>query len=313
MRQRKPSATSTLVAFLRGLNSLGVTHVRDFSDPYAAQLLPAWPASVLRTLGWLFERHPASRERLLAGSRGMLDVVALRSRAIDASWAEAYHAGVRQLVILGAGLDARPYRLAELDGVSVFEVDHPATQRLKRERARALRSAAASHSYVPVDLREDDLGRALREAGLRTDEPSHVIWEGVTHYLPHPVTEATLAIIASLTPGGSRLVATYAEPDAGGESSMTLTRKWMLRWAGEPQVGLLERAHMAGLLEKTGWRVRSDEGLDELVRRFSDGPPGAAHALRERVVVAERGGPGDDRKPSGAALDSSPRTGSRPV
>jgi O-methyltransferase involved in polyketide biosynthesis len=89
-------------------------------------------------------------------------------------------------------------------------------------------------------------------------------------------------------PAGSRLVATYAEPDTGGETSMTLARKWMLRWAGEPHVGLLERVHMAALLEKTGWRVRTDEGLDDLAQRFSDGPADAAHTIRERVVLAEK-------------------------
>jgi methyltransferase (TIGR00027 family) len=279
-----------MVAFLRGLSTLGVTQVRDFSDPFAAQLLPAWPARALRSLSWLFERYPVFKERLIVGSRGMLDVVALRSRAIDVSWAEACCAGVRQLVILGAGLDARAYRLPGLEGVSVFEVDHPATQAFKRERARGLYSPAASHTYVPVDLSgcEDDLGRALREAGLRTSERSHVIWEGVTHYLPHRATAATLASIASLASAGSRLVATYAEPEAGGQSSVVRARKWMLRWAGEPHIGLLERTHMARLLEEAGWRMRTDEGLDDLARHFSDCPVSAPLTIRERVVLAEK-------------------------
>ena len=286
MRHRKPSGTSTVVAFLRGLNTVGVTRVRDFSDPFAARLLPPWPGRALRGLDWLFKRYPMFKERLVVGSRGALDLVALRSRAIDTSWSEAYRKGVRQLVILGAGLDARAYRLPELDGASVFEVDHPATQEVKRERARALRSAAAAHTYVPMDFRRDDLGRALRGAGVRADESSHVIWEGVTHYLPHSITAATLASLASMTTAGSQLVATYAEPEMGRHASML--RDWILRWAGEPHIGLLERAHMARLLEDAGWRVRTDEGLDDLAQRFTDGIADAAFRLRERVVLAEK-------------------------
>lgn len=286
VRRGKPSGTATVVAFLRGLNTLGVTRVRDFSDPYAVQLLPAWPGRALRGLDWLFKRYPIFKERLIVGSRGALDLVALRSRAIDISWTEAYRAGVRQLVVLGAGLDARPYRLQELEGVNLFEVDHPVTQEFKRERARTLSSPAASHTYVPVDFRRDDLGRALRGAGLRANESSHVIWEGVTHYLPHSITAATLASLASMATAGSQLVATYAEPEMGRNASMV--RDWILRWAGEPHIGLLERAHMARLLGDASWRVRTDEGLDDLAQRFTDGIVGAAFRLRERVVLAEK-------------------------
>ena len=115
-----------------------------------------------------------------------------------------------------------------------------------------------------------------------------MIWEGVTHYLPHEVTAATLGTVAALVPNGSRMVASYAEPDTGKESAVTLARKWMLRWAGEPHIGLLGRARMAGLLENTGWRVRADEGLDDLARRLSDGP--APRYSRPRATPGSPGG-----------------------
>lgn len=277
-----------MVAFWRGLNTLGVTNVRGFSDPYAARLLPPLPSLALRGMGWLFERKPELRERLLAGSRGMLDVVALRTRAIDETWDEAAGCGVRQLVLLGAGLDARAWRLPSLEGVRAFEVDHPWTQALKRKRARGLSSPAAEHVYVPVDFARDDLAGKLSAAGLRVSERSHWIWEGVTHYLPHEATARTLHAIAALAPTGSRLVVTYGEPRRAADASVDRRRQRMLRRAGEEQIGLLERGQMAHHLERAGWRVRLDQGIDDLARRFSDGPADLERNIPERVVLAER-------------------------
>jgi methyltransferase (TIGR00027 family) len=286
MRAGKPSGTSTMVAFWRALNALGATRVPGFSDPFAAALLPPWPARVLRGLGWLFERRPQLRDELVSRSRGMIDVIALRSCALDDAWRQARDAGARQLVILGAGLDARAYRLPGLEDVRVFEVDHPSTQAFKRARTRGLRSPAASLSHVPVDLARDDLGAALRLAGLDTAAPSCWIWEGVTHYLPHGVTEATLSTVAALCPAGSLLAATYGDPREPYADHRT--RRVLLRWAGEPQVGLLEPPQMAALLVGAGWRVRADVGLAELARRYADGIHDARWSIGERVVVAER-------------------------
>jgi methyltransferase (TIGR00027 family) len=287
MRKGKPSGTSTTVAFWRGLNTLGVTHVRGFTDPFAVDLLPPLPGYLLRAAGLLFKRFPGAKDRFLTGSTGMIDMIALRSRAIDASWADAFEAGVRQLVILGAGLDARAYRLPKLSEVRVFEVDHPDTQAYKRQRAKRLHSNAAVHSYVGVDFSMDDLARSLRNAGLRTDERSHFIWEGVTHYLPHAATAATLAAIRCVTAEGSQLVATYAEPEGENPSARTRVRQLIFRWVGEPQIGLLERGHMAKLLTEAGWHVARDEGADDLARRFGGDPAVASLNLRERVVLAE--------------------------
>ena len=88
---------------------------------------------------------------------GMVDHVCLRTAAIDAAVVRAVEAGCRQLVILGAGLDGRAWRLNALREVDVYEVDHPDTQAEKRRRVDGLMQAASSVSFVPVDFARDRL------------------------------------------------------------------------------------------------------------------------------------------------------------
>jgi methyltransferase (TIGR00027 family) len=99
----------------------------------------------------------------------------------------------RQLVILGAGLDARAYRLPELAGVSVFEVDHPATQVAKRQRLAEAGNGDARVVFVGVDFERDALEERLASAGHAPTVATAWIWEGVTPCLDRGAIEATLA------------------------------------------------------------------------------------------------------------------------
>lgn len=117
-----------------------------------------------------------------------------------------------QLVILGAGLDARAYRLPELAEVDVYEVDHPASQRDKRDRINGLRPVAKSLTHVSVDFGRDPLGPALAMAGHDTTAPTTWIWEGVLHYLTKTDVNATLRVIDECSAPGSRLIVTYPIP-----------------------------------------------------------------------------------------------------
>jgi methyltransferase (TIGR00027 family) len=276
-----------MAALWRALATLGVTHVRDFADPFAAQLLPPWPAGLVKGLELLLKRRPGIGQHLLRGRRVFFDFIALRSRGIDVAWDDVRSGGVRQLVILGAGLDARAWRLPGLSDVRVFEVDHPSTQAFKQERARGLRSPARALTYVPVDFARDDLGAALRAAGFVETQPSFWILEGVTPYLPHRSTAATLATIASLSPAGSLLAMTYVEPIRRVDA-VQRARRWLFQRLGEQHIGVIEREDAARMLEESGWRLRQDLGVSDLADRFSDGSAPAVDFGHERLVVAEK-------------------------
>src|SRR5262245_8923242 len=119
--------------------------------------------------------------------------VCVRTRWIDDAIAQALARGLDQLVLLGAGFDARAHRLPGIERVRVFEVDHPATQAMKR---RVVGLAPPHVAYVPVDLAREALPDALARAGLRGDARTLILWEGVTNYLDEPTVDATLRFAA---------------------------------------------------------------------------------------------------------------------
>ena len=136
----------------------------------------------------------------------MADLIALRTTAIDTAVREAIAGGATQLVILGAGYDGRAWRLSELSGVKVFEVDHPATQGEKRARVAELPPATGSVSFVSIDFEREALGTVLDREGHDPSSPICWIWEGVVVYLTREAISATLAAVSALSAPGSRIV-----------------------------------------------------------------------------------------------------------
>lgn len=115
-------------------------------------------------------------------------------------------------MILGAGLDGRAWRMAELEGGIVFEVDHPASQRDKRARCERVKPTAREVCFVPVDFARDDLAGALASAGHDPMRATTWIWEGVVMYLDRRDTEATLRVVQARSSLGSRLIIAYHQP-----------------------------------------------------------------------------------------------------
>jgi methyltransferase (TIGR00027 family) len=266
---------------LRALAHAGVTEVRDFSDPTALPLLPIGWRLIARWAERGLAGKPEKLERLMARSRGSFDIVALRTRLLDEAWHAARAAGVRQLVLLGAGLDGRAFRLDDLADVVVFEVDHPATQALKRARAQSLVSRAAKHTYVPVDFERSELDVALMRAGQDASRPTFWIWEGVSPYLTAEAQRATLAVLARRSAPGSGLAMEYIEP--GGHEEL----ERLPRLLGEPWIGLVTRDEAAARLAEAGFQPVDDTGMAEWRARFSKGPPREDRS-RQRIVVARR-------------------------
>src|SRR5262245_32031706 len=131
--------------------------------------------------------------------------VCVRTRWIDDAICAAIARGLDQLVLLGAGFDARAHRLPGIERVQVFEVDHPATQAMKR---RVVGAAPAQVTYVPVEFGRDSLPDALARAGLRAQARTLLLWEGVTNYLDEPTVDATLRFAAR---AGRSLLFTYVD------------------------------------------------------------------------------------------------------
>ncbi|MCO4760357.1 MAG: SAM-dependent methyltransferase [Myxococcales bacterium] len=222
--------------------------------------------------------------RVMSG--GLVDHLRLRTAAIDAAVADAFAAGCTQLVLLGAGLDARAHRLPSLGPVTVWEVDHPATQAAKRKRARSVPSPARRVRYVAVDFAHQDLQTRLLNSGFDPEKPAVWVWEGVTMYLPGSATEATLDAIAQMSAPGSALAMTFMLPKVlagAGPQSLALGFFTML---SEPLVGAMSSEVAAARVKHIGWRVVSDTGAAQWARQFggSQWPSVLFHA--ERLLIA---------------------------
>ncbi|OBK00009.1 SAM-dependent methyltransferase [Mycolicibacterium fortuitum] len=126
-----------------------------------------------------------------------------RTKYFDEYFARAIEAGVKQVVLLAAGLDSRAYRLPWADGTVVYELDQPRVLEFKRETLdRRGEAPTAQRREVPVDLRED-WPRALQEKGFDPSRPSAWIAEGLLIYLPATAQEQLFAGIDALAAPGS--------------------------------------------------------------------------------------------------------------
>lgn len=142
---------------------------------------------------------------------GLAGDVIGRVRYIDDHVQKATREGIQQLVILGAGYDSRPYRLPELnERVRCFEVDHPATQKVKIERIeKTLGSLPQNVVYIPIDFERDDLEHQLSGWGYDRHLKTLFIWEGVTMYLTEEAVDRVLDFVSRNSGEGSSIIFDY--------------------------------------------------------------------------------------------------------
>jgi methyltransferase (TIGR00027 family) len=161
------------------------------------------------------------------GMRRMTDMLAARTRYIDAFFAAAADAGIRQVVILASGLDARGYRLPWAPGTTVFEIDQPQVIEFKTATITALGAQpTADVRAVPVDLR-DDWPAALLGAGFDTGRPAAWAAEGLLGFLPPEAQDRLLDKITELSADGSQVVAeVFINSGSSGDALNEATRKW---------------------------------------------------------------------------------------
>ena len=204
MKAERPSRTAHFVALGRAMADAGLSHVPDFHDPTARVFLNEKGKQSLAKI----ERAASEPKRSigLGAARVAADLIALRTKAIDSAVRDAVAGGVTQLVILGAGYDGRAWRMPELAGVRVFEVDHPATQRDKRAHVAELPPAAGIVTFVPIDFERESLDAVLEGAGHDRSLPTCWIWEGVVMYLTREAMRATLRGIAGTSAPDSAAV-----------------------------------------------------------------------------------------------------------
>ena len=211
--------------------------------------------------------------------------IAMRSRFAEDSAREAIADGVRQILVLGAGLDTFAYRLEPTREMRVFELDHPATQGEKRRRLAEAQIPEPGHvAYVAHDFERGSMTAALEAAGLDPKTRTFVIWLGVTPYLTAEAVYATLGELARWT-GGAEVVFDYANPPdrIKGAETRSYHEQMAERVAasGEPFRGYFDSDELHARARDLGFSEIEDLDRAALVQRYLPDLP-----------VAPRPGPG---------------------
>lgn len=271
-QSRRPSKTAELMAVQRGLESCRRPAERLFADPYAKSFVsPAWRIALFASQLTVLRRVIEAAYDHVAGPGPRASAIA-RTRLIDDLLVELLPS-VDQVVILGAGYDTRPYRLACLLGRRVFEVDHPSTQEAKRSvMGRAGENGRPGITYVPVDFEADDLVDSLSEAGFSADLPSFFLWEGVTQYLSEDAIDATFAALQRCTKAKDTLLFTYVNRAvvSGELAEFPEAARWLrgVNKRGEPWLFGIAPKEASEFLKDRGFELLGDLSTNQAGERY---------------------------------------------
>lgn len=283
-------ATATMVAVGRAVASADEHAIID--DPWAAPLVRAVgiEAFTMMVDGKLdiAEIAPDAAAQV----KSNIDEMAVRTKFFDDYFVAAGEAGVRQAVILAAGLDSRAYRLPWADGTVVYEVDQPDVIEFKTRTLSGLgASPTAERRTVPIDLRED-WPSAMRTAGLDPDRPTAWCAEGLLIYLPPEAQDRLFDNIHALSAPGSTVATEFVpgmkdfDPDQARASTDAFTRLG-LDMDMSSLVYHGERRSAADYLASKGWQM-TGVPRTELFSRYGLPRPefGDSDVLGEIVYVS---------------------------
>lgn len=268
---------------MRAFHQSGDGEPKILVDPVIAHLLDP---TVLDAI------HHAPERFQTVGMRALRSHVLLRSRYAEDELRAAADRGVTQYVLVGAGFDTFAWRQPGWAArLRIFEIDHPAAQRAKRERlARAGLSDPQNLEFVPADLERDLLDEALAARGFDRRQPAFCSSLGVMVYLTPRAVDATLRYVGSLGPG-TTLVSTFSPPAAAGQegSERSMTAADAAAALGEPWLTRLEPAELEAKLRAVGFSDVTFLTPSEAERRYflgrTDGLPAPR---RVRIARAAR-------------------------
>jgi methyltransferase (TIGR00027 family) len=283
-------ATATMVAAARALASNDANPI--INDPFAAPLVRAVGLDFFRRL---VDGEVARSEMTDDGEQNLqleTDSIAVRTRFFDDFFLNAARDGVRQSVILAAGLDARAYRLAWPSDSVVYEVDQPKVIEFKSATMAGLGATpTAERRTVSIDLR-DDWPAALRSNGFDVTQPTAWSAEGLLMYLPPEAQDRLFDHITELSAPGSRLSTEYH-----GETDTTMTmsdraKQFSQRWAkigcDIDLSGLFfdgERSNVVDYLTARGWQTSAQPRRELFAEYGRTYPDDETSQLRNIVAL----------------------------
>jgi len=266
MKPNEPSRTALMIARQRAAHQV-LDHGSILYDPFAVKILGEDEKDVLQFAN---QHSLASIGRLFT---------AARSRIAEDALSKAVERGIRQIVILGAGLDTFALRNPHgAQQIRIYEVDHPATQAWKGQRlAEAQIALPPWLILVPVDFERDDVGEKLVAAGFQQNSPAFFTWLGVVPYLTRDAIGRTLDYMSSIQ--NSEVVFDYMEPPQAFSEEMrqlVKERTEQLEKMDERWASRFEPAGIAAILRSHGFSGIEDISFEEIASRFGPAVQGLA-------------------------------------
>lgn len=279
MQSRKPSRTAWAAAAHRAAHQI-LEQGRIFNDPLA-----------LRILG--VEGNAVVQEAAVQPSKQQMRIfIAIRTRFAEDALAAAVARGVRQIVVLGAGLDTYAYRNPAGETLRIFEVDHPAIQAWKCELLHdAGIPLPSSLSFAPVDFECQTLAEGLEAVHFDRERQTFFTWLGVVPYLTAEAVWSTLAFMAGL-PNGAHVVFDYSDPPNALSQKARAShdlRKAYAEAVGEAWITYFEADQLRAKLMALGFCEIEDLGPPQIAERYLPKPLGAlrgkgGHILRATTI-----------------------------
>lgn len=301
----RSAGDSWAITELAGATALGVAAARaaettgsdplirdEFAPILVSSAGPAWARLADPELAWLDGDQHGRRAHRIG-----IDYQAVRTHFFDEYFGDAVAAGIRQVVILAAGLDSRAYRLDWPAGAAVYEIDQPKVLEYKAGVLRQHGAApTADRRPVPVDLR-DDWPAALNAAGFDPARPTAWLAEGLLPYLPSDAQDRLFELFTELSAPGSQVAI-----EVFGMNSRSNSQRWLRmreRLGLDVNVQALtyhepDRSDAAQWLTDHGWHVQVVDNREEMARLGRPVPEDLAEeAVRSVLLRARLGDPTD--------------------
>lgn len=279
MAKRSVSNTALGAATCRLIEQYQPKETRLFNDPVIKDLVGT-PIRMLTQFASMRNFTIKQTDSIMPGTYGLQ---ICRTRFIDDALLAALSQGIEQVIILGAGLDTRPYRLAGMDHVKVLEVDLPSVQEDKKKKLQKHFGRLPEHvNFIPIDFDTQSLEAVLTGTAFDPSKRVVFVWEGVMQYLSEEAVRRTLNFVGKSAPG-SILVFTYVLKSIidrrsdvpGADKIIDVVAK-----RGSPWLFGLEPSSVPSFLQPFHLHLEADVGNADYQLRY-------LKPLRRNLVVSE--------------------------
>lgn len=279
-------------AFIKSMEKYQPVNRRLFNDPLTPRLMPF---SYRLTLGMM--KIKVIRNSMIGlierQGKGVMGALLCRTCYLDEVLNKSPDYGIRQVVILGAGMDSRPYREMVDESISFFEVDYPEIIHFKRKRVtQVLGQIPPNVFYIPIDFNTQSLPGEMSHSQYSRQEKTLFIWEGVTQYISRTAADEVFRYI-SRSGEGSILAFTYIvkrfidDMDSEAEKEQIdrkfrekLKRMWINGY---------DTDHLPGYLSDMNLKIQENIGIEEYKRRYLEPHQRSLSILNvERIALARK-------------------------